>query len=105
MRKENRTYYFSVEGETEQWYLEWLQFAINAETSAKYTVKLDSKVQKDPLARVKRMTMIGKTEITHIFDYESEEEIHVKHFQTTIERMKKAENLGKNIKPELFMSM
>lgn len=98
MRKENRTYYFSVEGETEQWYLEWLQSAINAETSAKYTVKLDSKVQKDPLARVKRMTMIGKTEITHIFDYESEEEIHVKQFQTTIERMKKAENLGKNIK-------
>ena len=48
MRKENRTYYFSVEGETEQWYLEWLQRIINAEPNAKYTVKLDSKIQKDP---------------------------------------------------------
>lgn len=24
MRKEKRTYYFSVEGKTEQWYLTWL---------------------------------------------------------------------------------
>lgn len=37
MRKENRTYYFSVEGETEKWYLDWLQSAINASTLAKYT--------------------------------------------------------------------
>ena len=29
MRKENMTYYFSVEGETEKWYLDWLQNCIN----------------------------------------------------------------------------
>lgn len=98
MRKENRTYYFSVEGETEQWYLEWLQRMINAEPNAKYTVKFDSKIQKDPLSRVKRMTIVGKTEITHIFDYESEEEIHAKQFKTVLERMKNAQNTGKNIK-------
>lgn len=73
MRKENRTYYFSVEGETEQWYLEWLQRMINADPTARYTVKLDSKIQKDPLARAKQLTIVGKTEVTHIFDYESEE--------------------------------
>lgn len=39
MRKENRTYYFSVEGETEKWYLDWLQSAINAEPVAKYREK------------------------------------------------------------------
>lgn len=104
MRKENRTYYFSVEGETEQWYLEWLQRIINAEPNAKYTVKLDSKIQKDPLSRVKRMTMVGKTEITHIFDYESDEEIHVKQFRTALERMKEAQNTGKNIKYHLGYS-
>lgn len=104
MRKENRTYYFSVEGETEQWYLEWLQRIINAEPNAKYTVKLDSKIQKDPLSRVKRMTIVGKTEITHIFDYESEEEIHVKQFKTALERMKDAQNTGKNIKYHLGYS-
>ncbi|MGI6096250.1 MAG: RloB family protein [Lachnospiraceae bacterium] len=104
MRKENRTYYFSVEGETEQWYLEWLQRIINAEPNAKYTVKLDSKIQKDPLSRVKRMTIVGKTEITHIFDYESDEEIHVKQFRTALERMKEAQTTGKNIKYHLGYS-
>lgn len=29
MRKEKLTYYFSVEGETEKWYLDWLQDRIN----------------------------------------------------------------------------
>ena len=39
MHKENRTYYFSVEGATEKWYLDWLQNMINADPDAKYTVK------------------------------------------------------------------
>lgn len=98
MRKENRTYYFSVEGETEQWYLEWLQRMINLEETAKYMVKLDSKVQKDPLARVKRMTIVDKIEITYITDFESEEEVHKKRFQMSIDRMKEAEKLGKKVK-------
>ena len=51
MRKEKLTYYFSVEGETEKWYLDWLQDRINESRDAKYTVKLDAKIQKDPLAR------------------------------------------------------
>ena len=46
MRKETRKYYFSVEGETEHWYLNWLQNTINAESDAKFRVKLDSQVQK-----------------------------------------------------------
>ena len=92
MRKENRTYYFSVEGETEKWYLDWLQDAINANPAVKYTVKLDSKIQKDPLARAKGLTILGKTEITHIFDRESEEDVHVRQFQTTLNRMKMAQN-------------
>ena len=47
MRKENRTYYFSVEGDTEQWYLEWLQRAINAAPEAACTVKLDCKANEN----------------------------------------------------------
>ena len=46
MRKENMTYYFSVEGETEKWYLDWLQNCINECDEAKYKVKLDSKNRK-----------------------------------------------------------
>ena len=30
MRKETKKYYFSVEGETEKWYLEWLENTINS---------------------------------------------------------------------------
>lgn len=48
MRKENLTYYFSVEGQTEKMYLDWLQGCINRSSEAKYTVKLDTKVEKDP---------------------------------------------------------
>lgn len=29
--KENHKYYFTVEGETERWYLQWLQYKINTE--------------------------------------------------------------------------
>ncbi|MDR1772524.1 MAG: RloB family protein [Hungatella sp.] len=97
MRKENRTYYFSVEGETEKWYLDWLQDLINANPATKYTVKLDSKIQKDPLARAKGLTILGKTEIIHIFDRESEEDVHVSQFKTTLDRMKMAQSIGKSI--------
>ncbi len=104
MRKENRTYYFSVEGETEQWYLEWLQRMINAEPTTRYTVKLNSKIQKDPLARAKQLNILSKTEITHIFDYESGEPVHVQQFKTTLDRMKAAQNFGKDIKYQLGYS-
>lgn len=104
MRKENRTYYFSVEGETEQWYLKWLQQMINADPTARYTVKLDIKIQKDPLARAKQLTIVGKTEVTHIFDYESEEPVHVQQFKTTLDRMKAAQDSGKDIKYKLGYS-
>jgi tetratricopeptide (TPR) repeat protein len=104
MRKQNNTYYFSVEGETEKWYLEWLQQIINAESTALYTVKFDCKVQKDPLKRAKSLVVLKKTEITHVADRESEEDIHVKQFETMLNRMKEAGNLGKNIKYNLGYS-
>lgn len=65
---------------------------------------MDSKVQKDPLARAKRMTIVEKTEITHIFDYESAEPVHAQQFNTTLERMKLAQDSGKNIKYQLGYS-
>ena len=45
-RKECRKYYFSVEGETEKWYLEWLENQINRNDKARYNVKLISKITK-----------------------------------------------------------
>lgn len=104
MRKENRIHYFSVEGETEKWYFDWLQSMINNTPEAKYKVKLNSKIQKDPLSCAKGLTILGKTEITHVFDRESEDEIHTEQFQTTLDRMKAAQKIGKNIKYSLGYS-
>jgi hypothetical protein len=104
MRKKNSTYFFSVEGETEKWYLEWLQRTINARHEALYTVKFDCSIQKDPLKRAKGLVVLNKTEVTHIVDRESEESIHVQQFETMLNRMKEAENIGKSIKYNLGYS-
>lgn len=104
MRKEKKTYYFSVEGDTEAWYLEWLQKMINEDPRARYTVKLEKKVEKDPEAQVKRMTVIGKTDIVHFFDYESNDDEHVRQFKATLDKMKRAEKMGKNIRYHLGYS-
>lgn len=104
MRKETKKYYFSVEGYTEKWYLDWLQKTINDMPESTYNVKLDSKIQKDPLARAKGLTLLNKTKITHVFDRESEDPIHTQQFQGTLDRMRKAEKLGKQIEYELGYS-
>ncbi len=96
-RKPNKKYYFSVEGETEQWYLKWLEKLINSSTDAKYSVSFDVKIEKNPLKRVKALVVTGKTEIWHLSDYESDEPIHVQQFQDTMDRLKASKGLGKNI--------
>lgn len=96
--KPNRKYFFSVEGETEQWYLLWLQKLINTEATAKYTVALDCPIQKNPLKRAKSLIIMEKAVITHICDYESDEEVHTTQFHDTLALMKESELLGKQIK-------
>ncbi len=103
-RKPNRNYYFTVEGETEQWYLQWLQKQINNEATAKHTVTLDCPIQKNLLKRAKSLIVTGKTVITHICDYESDEEVHTTQFRYTLDAMKKSESLGKQIKYKLGYS-
>ena len=56
--KTAKKYYFSVEGQTEKWYLDWLQETINSNSAAKYKVYIDSKIQKDPLKRAKSMNVV-----------------------------------------------
>ena len=47
-RKENRRFVFSVEGDTEKWYLDWLQRTINTNPNAVTNVIIDAKVEKSP---------------------------------------------------------
>jgi len=96
-RKSTKKYYFSVEGETEQWYLKWLQDRINEKQEAVYNVSLDCPIQKNPLKRAKSLVVTGKTEVWHISDYESDEPIHIKEFTETMDNMKAAKSLGKQI--------
>ncbi len=96
-RKQNKKYHFSVEGETEQWYLKWLQEIINQTEEAVYKISIDCPVKKNPVKHVKSLTVTKKIEIYHFFDYESDEEIHVQRFKETMDNMKKAQSIGKQI--------
>ena len=96
-KKSTQKYYFSVEGETEQWYLKWLQDLINSTEASSYKVSID-RSPKNPIKRAKSITVTRKIEIYHFFDYESDEQIHVQRFLNTMDDMKRAEELGKQIK-------
>jgi hypothetical protein len=77
--------------------LYWLRDLINSTESAQNKVAIDCKIEKDPLKRAKGMVTTGKTEIYHFSDYESNETVHVKQFTDTMDRMKDATKLGKQI--------
>ncbi len=70
-KKTTKKYYFSVEGETEQWYLKWLQDTINNTEQAVYRVSIDCPVRKDPVKHAKCLNVTQKVEVYHFFDYES----------------------------------
>lgn len=88
--KKSNTYFFSVEGETEQWYLKWLENTINHDENITNKVSIKCSVQKDPVKYAKNMTILRKTVVYHLSDYESNEPVHVNQFSTTIDRMKQA---------------
>lgn len=96
-RKSTKKYFFTVEGETEKWYLEWLRDRINECEEAACKASFNIQVQKNPLKRAKSLAVTSKTEIWHLSDYESDEPIHVKQFTETMDNMKAASNLGKQI--------
>ena len=93
IRKIKRKYFFSVEGETEQWYLEWVKNQINKEETATCEVVFDVKIEKNPVKRVRGMTIIGKTEVWHLSDYESDEDVHKEQFIETMDKMKEAQGI------------
>jgi hypothetical protein len=97
MRRQTLKFYFSVEGETEKWYLEWLQRTINHAPEASFNACFDCRIEKDPLKRARGLNILVKTEIAHIFDRESEEEVHTEKFITVLNRMSEAEKMGKRI--------
>lgn len=96
-RKQTLTYYFSVEGETEQWYLEWLEAQINANENANYIVKFITKVEKDPVSFIKKLVVQKKTTIWHLSDIEGSSDEQIQTVHNTLGRLKEAKGLGKSI--------
>lgn len=88
-RLQKYKYYFSVEGETEYNYLEWLQNKINEIGSCR--VDFDVRIEKSPLKRMRGLSIIQKTPIWHFCDYESSGKEHVLQFRNTIDEMRESE--------------
>lgn len=103
-RKLTKKYYFSVEGDTEKWYLDWLCNQINNSESSKYKVAFHVDIEKDPIKFAKRIKNTGKINVWHLTDYESNEEDHIQLFISTMDKMKKAMELGKQIQYHLGYS-
>lgn len=97
-RKENIKYFFSVEGDTEKWYLEWLCEQISACSGAEYTASVDVMITKNPVRRVKRLNNLRKIDLWHLSDYESDDHQHSTEFQNTMDNMRVAEKQGKSVK-------
>lgn len=103
-RKEIKKFTFTVEGETEKWYLEWLKNSINSCETAKYKVAIVSKVQQNPCKFVKSQTVFSTPSITHFCDLESNDTEHKKKFVDIMDQIDKANKLGKKIRYNLGYS-
>lgn len=104
-RKENRRYVFTVEGETEQWHFDWSQEQINACDESKYTVSIVTKVQQSPKKYAKTVNPIATPKVTHICDYESNDEVHVTKFKNILSELKEANStIGRKFKYSLGYS-
>ena len=92
VRKLNLQYTFSVEGETEKWYLEWLARKLNERQDVTKTVSFIVKVQKNPVSMVKRFSQPPR-EIFHLCDIESQDPGHVAQVEETLRNLKRASSL------------
>lgn len=92
-RKLRKNYYFSVEGETEKWYLKWLENQINNNDNALFKVNFTVYIQKDPVAAIKRITSVDNIEVVHVFDFEEPQNEEA--FKNTLSSMKKAARMKK----------
>ena len=83
-------YTFTVEGETEQWYLNWLRDQINHCGMRTFNVVIDAKVQQSPARFYKSTTRMATPEVIHICDVESNEPEHAEKFREILSQMKEA---------------
>ncbi len=89
-RYESLKFVFSVEGETEEWYLDWLQTAINSDKAANYHVRIKADVEKNPMKYAKNLNAMTTPYVTHLCDVEGQTAGDIKGFETTLANLKEA---------------
>lgn len=102
-RLERLKYTFTVEGETERWYLLWLRDQINQCEGRKYNVAFDVRIQQSPRKYYKNINAKTTPEVTHVCDVESNSSIHIQKFQNILSEMAEAKR-QKKIRYELGYS-
>jgi len=100
---ETRKYVLTVEGETEQWYFQWLKDQINDCAGRTYNVSIVPKVQKSPKSFYKGTNAKVTPEAFHICDVESTDKEHIENFERILKEMKEADS-QKNIQYHLGYS-
>ncbi len=85
-----KKFVFTVEGETEQWYFQWLRDQINKCEHRKFDVSIAVKVQQSPRKFYKSTNAKTTPEIFHVCDVESNDQLHVEKFQNILSEMKEA---------------
>ena len=90
---ETKKYTFTVEGETERWYLLWLRDRINEQEGKEYKVAIEPKVQQHPMKFAKGVNAISTPEVIHICDVESKTAIHVEKFRSILNELKAAKTV------------
>ena len=89
-RKETIKYTFSVEGETEKWYLEWLEKTINNSADSAYNVSFKTSVSRNPSKNIKNYNAISTDKITHICDIEGSDDTSLRNFRLILDDLKNA---------------
>ncbi len=92
---ETKKFVFTVEGETEQWYLYWLRDQINKCEDRSCDAAIDAKVQQSPMKFYKTVNAKTTPAAYHICDVESNDQVHVEKFRSILTQMKDAKTQKK----------
>lgn len=103
-RQINNDYYFTVEGETEVLYFEHLQNLLNKSGKTHNRISIKAKKETNPLSFAKSKVFAYTTDVTHVFDRESESDIHKTKFSNTLKAMREVENNRSDIRYKLGYS-
>ena len=104
IKKSNNNYYFSVEGETEKWYLEHLKKLINNDESIPYTVTWEPKVSRRITKVAKNISAPYKVRAYHLCDYEGNESYQKKEFENILRELKEVKKINRNVNYKLGYS-